>query len=43
MRYGACVVRRQMGDVSGADADIAATTAIDGTVAEQLARRGIVP
>jgi hypothetical protein len=32
-----------MGDVSGGDADIAAATAIDGSVAGRLARRGIVP
>ena len=41
--FGRGVVRRQMGDVSGGDADIAAATAIDGTVARQLARRGVVP
>ena len=41
--FGRGVVRRQMGDVSGGDADIAAATAIDGSVAGQLARRGVVP
>jgi hypothetical protein len=41
--FGRGVVRRQKGDVSGGDADIAAATAIDATVVGQLARRGAVP
>ena len=41
--FGRGVARRRMGDVSGGNADIAAAIAIDGTVAEQLARRGVVP
>ena len=41
--FGRGVVRRQMGDVSGGDADIAAAIAIDAAVAGQLARRGVAP
>ena len=41
--FGRGVVRRQMGDVPGGDADIAAAIALDATVAGQLARRGVVP
>jgi len=38
--FGRGVARHQVGDVSGGKADIAAATAINGTVAERLARRG---
>jgi tetratricopeptide (TPR) repeat protein len=41
--FGRGVVRRQMGDVSGGEADIAAAIAIDASVAGRLARRGVVP
>jgi hypothetical protein len=41
--FGRGVVRRQMGDVSGGDADIAAAIAIDAAVAGRLARRGVGP
>jgi regulator of sirC expression with transglutaminase-like and TPR domain len=41
--FGRGVARLRMGDVAGGNADIAAAIAIDNTIAERLAKRGVVP